>query len=181
MLKKIGIWPKTSSILNNEEGVVIIAALMVLVLLTIIGVASTNVSNTEVKIATHELIYQTNFYRAEGATLEALAAMDSIENPETDPPSYLWRDKDTFDEQTTPYDSTFWDGSMTGAEVDPVPSSFSDLPYTHYVVVNKGLKWSMNNTDAETDGGIYEYVIYGHCAPPDRGATTVEIGYLKAF
>ena len=54
MLKKIMFWPKTTSILKNEEGAVIIAALLVLVLLTIIGIASTNISNTEVKIAAHE-------------------------------------------------------------------------------------------------------------------------------
>jgi hypothetical protein len=122
-----------------------------------------------------------NFYRAEGATLEALAAMDSIENPETDPPPYLWRDKDTFDEQTTPYDKDFWHGDMTGAEVDPVPSDFPDFPDTYYVVVNKGLQENKNPSDAELEGGIYEYIIYGHCAPPGKGATTVEIGYLKAF
>ena len=60
---------KTTSILNNEDGVVMIAALMVLVLLTIIGIASTNISNTEIRISTHELIHQQNFYRAEGATM----------------------------------------------------------------------------------------------------------------
>jgi Tfp pilus assembly protein PilX len=87
MLKKIRIWPKATSILNNEEGAVIIAALMVLVLLTIIGIASTNVSNTEVKIATHELIHQQNLYQAEGATLIALEEMEKLFNPkEANPP-----------------------------------------------------------------------------------------------
>jgi len=76
MLKKKIFWPKTTSIFKNEEGVVMIAALLILVLLTIIGIASTNISNTEVKIAVHELIHQQNFYRAEGATLQALDLME---------------------------------------------------------------------------------------------------------
>ena len=117
MFKKIIFRPKTIGILNNEKGSVIIAALMVLVLLTIIGISSTNVSNTEIKISTHELIYQQHFYRAEGATLEAFLDMEGIEDPEANPPSYLWSHlaPNTFVEETTPYDKTFWDGSMTDA------------------------------------------------------------------
>ena len=183
MLKKIRIWSKTTSILNNEDGVVIIAALMVLVLLTIIGIASTNVSNTEVKIATHELIYQENFYRAEGATLEAIRLMDDIENTETHPPSYLWQNKDTFDHQITPYDKDFWHGDMTDAEVDPQQySDFSDARFdTRFVVVREGLA-PMESWSESDGGGIYRYSIYGRSEQSggNRGATTVEIGYQKA-
>ena len=95
MLKKIRIWPKATSILNNEGGAVIIAALMVLVLLTIIGIAATNVSNTEVKIATHELIHQQNLYCAEGTALLALEEMEDLVNPKTEDPSWLWQSTDS--------------------------------------------------------------------------------------
>jgi hypothetical protein len=174
MLKKILFWPKTTSILNNEDGVVIIAALMVLVLLTIVGIASTNISNTETKIATHELVYQMNFYQAEGATLEAMEAMDGVINPETDPPVYLWQDSDGFDKDTMPYDSDFWDGTKIKE------SALSD---THFVVVAEGRieTGGTNSTEAGSNNGVYGYTIYGHCEPPDRGATTVEIGYIKVF
>ena len=39
---------KSVLFMNNEDGSVIIAALLVLVLLTIVGIASTNVSNNEI-------------------------------------------------------------------------------------------------------------------------------------
>ena len=68
--------PQATSILKEEKGVVIITALMILVLLTIIGIASTTVSNTETKIATSEAVYQQNFYQAEGATMEAVERME---------------------------------------------------------------------------------------------------------
>jgi hypothetical protein len=173
MVKKILIWPKTTSILNNEDGVVIIAALMVLVLLTIVGIAATHTSNTEVKIATHELIYQMNFYQAEGATLEAMDAMDSEDDPKNNPPSYLY-EKGAFDKLTMPYDPDFWKGS------GPEPSG---LPDTKFVVVSEGLivTGGKNSTGAGEDEGVYGYTIYGHCEPDDRGATTVEIGYRKVF
>jgi Tfp pilus assembly protein PilX len=175
MLKKIMFRPKTIAVLNNEKGSVIIAALMVLVLLTIIGVASTNISNTEIKISTHELIYQQNFYRAEGATLEAVDVMEDLANPKTTDPDWLWDTLDTFTAETAA-DSTLWDGTMTGADATPEPSNLSD---TRFVVVSTGI---MEGESLDIGSSkIHRYAIYGRCAPPKRGSTTVEIGYLKAF
>ena len=175
MLKKIMFRPKTIAVLNNEKGSVIIAALMVLVLLTIIGVASTNISNTEIKISTHELIYQQNFYRAEGATLEAVETMENLANPKTADPDWLWGTLDTFTADTAA-DSTLWDGSMTDADAIPEPSKLSD---TRFVVVSTGI---MEGESLDIGSSkIHRYAIYGRCAPPKRGSTTVEIGYLKAF
>jgi len=50
---------------NNENGSVMVAAIMVLVLLTIIGIAATNNSTTEQHLATNTLLYERAFYAAE--------------------------------------------------------------------------------------------------------------------
>ena len=50
---------------NNEKGSVIVAALMILVALTIIGIAATNMSSTESSISTNSLLYERSFYAAE--------------------------------------------------------------------------------------------------------------------
>ena len=50
---------------GSQEGYIIIAAVMVLALLTIIAVSALNVSTTEVKIAANELLYEKTFYAAE--------------------------------------------------------------------------------------------------------------------
>jgi len=192
MHKKIRIWPKATSILNNEGGAVIIAALMVLVLLTIIGIASTNVSNTEVKIATHELIHQQNLYQAEGATLLALEEMQKLLDPKDADPSWLWQSTDsdsvfTVFEPDMAYDSALWDGDSTieyegeTVTVDSTPETvagelFSD---TRYFVVYKGLVPKESLEIGVTKR--YRYDIYGRCAPRNRGAVAVEIGYIKAF
>jgi Tfp pilus assembly protein PilX len=175
MHKKIIFWPNKTSILNNEDGVVMIAALMVLVLLTIIGIASTNISNTEVTIAGRELIYQQNFYRAEGATLEALEVMENLADPKTADPAWLWAALDTFTPDT-PYDGTFWDGTLVDADATPQASTLSD---TRYAVVSGGIVEGESLDIGSTK--IHRYAIYGRCAPRNRGVTTVEIGYLKAF
>ena len=195
MLKKIRIWPKATSILNNEGGAVIIAALMVLVLLTIIGITSTNVSNTEVKIATHELIHQQNLYQAEGATLIALEEMEKLANPKEADPSWLWQRTDsdsmfTDFEPEMAYDGALWnggsfeyevEGTMTTITPDSTPETvdgalFSD---TRYFAVYRGIL-----PKEPLEIGVtkrYRYDIYGRCAPRNRGAVAVEIGYVKAF
>jgi hypothetical protein len=177
MRKKIIFWPKTTSILNNEEGAVIIAALLILVLLTIIGIASNNISNTEVKIATHELIHQQNFYAAEGATGEALDRIDSTGfNPKGDHDwIYKADDQNEFEvfRQTMPYDSTFWDKTMVDPDAIPDESNLQD---TRFVVVQRA------DPELDMDQPVrYHFAIYGRCAPLNRGSTTVEIGFIKPF
>ena len=50
---------------KNEDGYIIIAAVLILALLTIICVSALNMSTTEMKIATNELLYERTFYAAE--------------------------------------------------------------------------------------------------------------------
>ncbi len=51
--------------LTNDRGSVIVAALMILALLTIIGFAATNMSTTEMSISTNSLLYERAFFTAE--------------------------------------------------------------------------------------------------------------------
>jgi hypothetical protein len=50
---------------NNENGSVMVAAIMILVLLTIVGIAATKNSTTEQHLATNTLLYERAFYAAE--------------------------------------------------------------------------------------------------------------------
>ena len=172
MLKKIIFLRNTTSILNNEKGVVMIAALMVLVLLTIIGIASTNVSNTEVKIATHELIYQQNFYRAEGATMEAVVQMEG-----TGP--FPWvtgsvTDTETLINNGDLYSSDFWESGSV--EATPASSAMDNTQYLGgYGGLLPGEPLEIGSTKR------HQYALYGRSAPLNRGQVIVEIGYIKAF
>jgi hypothetical protein len=55
----------TTALRKKEEGYIIIAALLILALLTIICVSAVNMSTTEINIATNELLYEKTFYAAE--------------------------------------------------------------------------------------------------------------------
>ena len=171
--------PKTTFILKNEEGAVIIAALLILVLLTIIGIASTNISNTEVRIAAHEAIHQQNFYRAEGAAIQVMDEMEGMENPETEDPALAWMTQTLESSQSlidsgNLYDGTFWESGS--GDATPAASTFAD---TRYVVVSGGIVEGESLDMGSTK--IHSYTIYGRSAPANRGSVTVEVGYLKAF
>lgn len=51
---------------KNESGYVIVAALMILCILTLMGTLSLHTSNTELRIATNHQIYNMNLYAADG-------------------------------------------------------------------------------------------------------------------
>jgi hypothetical protein len=63
--------------LKNENGFVIISAILVLSLLTIIGISSMKMSITEVQISTNSLIHHMNFYAADsGAPVASIDLLD---------------------------------------------------------------------------------------------------------
>ena len=62
---------KTTPIVNNENGSVIVVAVMILAVLMIIGISSSNTSKTEVQIATSGQRYQLDFYVADSGWKDA--------------------------------------------------------------------------------------------------------------
>lgn len=54
--------------INNSEGAVTIAALLILAVLTLIGISSISTSNVEVQIATNDKVHKMSFYAADGGS-----------------------------------------------------------------------------------------------------------------
>ena len=162
--------PSTARVLQNQHGAVLYAVLMVLLLLTIIGIASTKVSNTEVQISGNELAYQQNFYRAEGAAMEAAELLEALINPGTSPPTWL----DTVLQDVTDSEIRRW--AFGGS---PAPRASGVLPDTTLIALSEGVVRG-SSLDLESSK-VHGYTIYGRSAPPRRGSTTVGLGYLKAF
>jgi type IV pilus assembly protein PilX len=69
---------KMTSIVNNQQGSVIVLAMVILVLLTIIGIAATNTSTTEVQISTNALLHNIAFYTADSGIEAGRAALNNI-------------------------------------------------------------------------------------------------------
>jgi hypothetical protein len=66
MLKKIQSINRRYDQINNPDGWVTVAALLVLVILTIMGISAVSTSNIEVKVATNDQIHKMSFYAADG-------------------------------------------------------------------------------------------------------------------
>jgi type IV pilus assembly protein PilX len=69
---------KITSIINNRQGSAIIVALIVLVLLTVIGIAATNTSTTEVQISTNALLNNVAFYTADSGIEAGRAVLSEL-------------------------------------------------------------------------------------------------------
>jgi len=166
---------KTIFLLKNQDGaVVIIVAIMILALLTIVGIASLTTSNTEVRIAAQESVYQQNFYNAEGATMETVELLENTPNPKTGGLSWLELNIHSVSANDI-LDKSFWqsgNGTVT-------PQSSAVLADTQFLAVSEGPVTGTSLAMGSTK--VHAYTIYGRTAPPTRGETIIQIGYLKAF
>jgi len=69
---------KITSITNNQQGSVIIIAVIILAMLSVIGIAATNTSTTEMKITTNGLLYNMAFYTADSGIAAGRAALNNL-------------------------------------------------------------------------------------------------------
>ena len=69
--------------LANENGSIIVVTLIMLVLLTLIGISSTNTSSTEVAIAANNQSYQVEFYLADSGWHQGAMWLENRAAPPT--------------------------------------------------------------------------------------------------
>ena len=89
---------KITSITNNQQGSVIIMAIIILAMLSIIGIAATSTSTTEVQVSTNAMLHNIAFYTADSGIAAGRATLNNVKmadagswdvllrNMATDPP-----------------------------------------------------------------------------------------------
>ena len=159
---------KIATILNNEKGYFLISAtLMILVLLTILGVAASRTANTEITVAANEMVYQRNFYLAEGALMEAIDVLANTTDLADNPPSWIDTDAGALTENNV---HTYWDTSAWNSTVDVSGD-------TRFVAaVEKFGAGSSLDVDKPVVRAIG---VYGRCER--NGVTMIKVGYLKVY
>jgi hypothetical protein len=162
---------KIASILKNEEGSLIVLTIMILVMLTIVGLAASNISTTEVQIATSELIYQRNFYRAEAAAMEAAQLLENLADPQAAPPAWLKPQEAGITEANL---SDAWAGG--DPDVSPAAATI-DSANSRYLSSYEGI--APGSSVAMNAPKVHDYTIYGRSN--DRGVSEIRIGLRKAF
>ena len=164
------------STIKNENGSVIILAMIFLVLLTIIGMSAVDTSTIEVQISGNDVRYKTNLYRAEGAAMECAQMIESETDPSflhpqgTNSPSWIYPNN-VYDLS----DSDIMDGRVTAGELG-VSNVHADASYG---VVALGIGFG-DSLDITAPSQMNEYSIYGFYSGND-GRSHVVVGYKKRF
>ena len=168
--------------LHNEEGsFVIFTTLMILVLLTLTGIAATRVANMEVTIAGNEIARNISVYEAEGGAVEAAMKIEAaddddlrVANPSVNPDYPGWM---TFHTDISPGDMadlTNWDFSGDADDNAAVSDFNGDV---QFAVVDRGVAGgsSLIMTGGEQKR---EYQVYG-LTDTRGGRAFIEMGYRK--
>jgi hypothetical protein len=165
---------RTTIILKNEQGaLMIIISVMLLALLIVISVAASKTANTEISIAANEYVYQRCFYNAEGAIMEVVDILEGSANLLENPPPWLSLEEEVINDSTV---FPFWgDGAkMEGA----VPqASVIDPQNTDYLVVHHGIL-SGSSLDMSKPAK-HTFSIYGRSK--SRGLVMLKMGYAKVY
>ena len=156
------------SLLRNEDGSIMVIALVLLVLLTFLGMSATTTSTIEVQIARNDRLYKQNFYLAEGAALLALQRLD-----------------DAAPANMIPGSTTFtWLKTSAVDMADPVIMLANDQPLTgidtnaSYGVTSSGIA-SGASLSMTASTQLYDYTIYGLYS--GNGQNHIAMGYRKRF
>jgi hypothetical protein len=153
---------------KNEDGYfLIISTMMLLALITIISVAASNTARTEVQVAGNDLTYQRNLYLAEGAAMQAVDVLQHDPDPRELP--FVDPGLKTIDDENF---KTDWEANSL-----PVATSMDPSGKTRFRAGYEGTPagYSLGLGKPKVHG----FAIYGRTEK--QGATTIKIGYRRAF
>ena len=165
----------SNQILKNEDGyMAILASMMFLALLTILGLAASRTANTEVLMSGNEIRYQRNFYRAEGAAMEAADILQHTINLKDNLPSWI----DPFVGNLTHANiGDYWDNTVSDGDTVIPQASGVDQNNTLFVAGSEGIAPGGSlGMDKPT---VHSLAIYGRC--DWEGISTIKLGYLVAY
>jgi hypothetical protein len=157
--------------LKNEEGSILIVALIVLVLLTLLGIFATRTTEVEIQIARNDMRYKRNVYSAEAVAMEA--AQNIKDTDDLDTAILAWLHGMGGVVRANVLDDAYWDANSQQSTVDA---------NTRYMAVVEGIA-EQTSLDM-TKSRIHMYAIYGrrlNTANTNEGRSIVNVGVKKAL
>ncbi len=166
---------KMISNLNNEEGSVILMALIVLVALTMIGIVSTDNTVVELQIVRNETIYRQNFFRAESAGIDGAQVMEDSDLTAAIPWIQTLATAPDM-EDVSNWDFTVGIGNAQLSNNMDNPDPNNDAGYAAIFIKQIGSKKMTNPTS------LYLYHVYGLSdSTSGQGQSMIRVGYNKRF
>ena len=165
---------RTTSILKNEQGaLMIIMSVMLLALLIVISVAASKTAITEISIAANEYVYQRCFYNAEGAIMEVVDLLEGSASALENPPPWMGLDEEVINDSTV---FTFWQDSENKDDVVPQASAI-DPQNTEFLSVHHGIPSGSSLDMSKPAKHIFS--IYGRSK--SKSLVMLKIGYAKVY
>jgi hypothetical protein len=173
---------KQESRLRNEDGAVLVIALMMLVLLTILGISISSTSEVELQIAGNEMRYKENLYRADAAAMECAQVMHetaTIDVTTEDDFIIPYTDGLTLEAQGWVRDNDFWEGLYTDGGTDEYMPGTADAVLdpdgnSRYVAVYIGVP-----PGEDFESGLREFTIYGRSTGIQGSRSIIRMGYRR--
>ncbi len=159
---------KTIAILKNEEGSVIIIAIVILALLTIIGISATNTTTIELQISSNDKSHKITFYAAEAARpyVSANTALYGPGNITPGSPHYFPNDSD-------PYVQITSEPSVVPYPLSSVQSFTGFVEYTGFSAPPRGSGFEVGKFKAHR----YEMTCNGY--GPRNVESRVQAGFYR--
>lgn len=162
---------KTMGIVKNEHGAaVIVLAVLILILVSIIGISSSNTASLEVQIAAADRTYHQNFCKAEGAAMEAVQKLENADGAVLKNRSDVWLNRQTYLQEM--YTPTNWNSDNSADAV------FSDST-TSFSAVDTGLSTG-GSIVVSNDSHLHSFKVLG-LVDSSQQKVLIEMGYRKRF
>ncbi len=164
-----------SSHANNENGFVLVTALLMLMVLLVIGVAATNTSIIELQISGNDKQAKILFYKAESAAMENAQRLQNESNTDNLRPSRSDKNGlfDKNDKTQFLTDGTKWSDSK-------VLKSALDSNVSMVAIAMGRVKGKKASSLKMTSSAVYAYQLLGR-AVKNNSQKIIEIGYKKRF
>ncbi len=152
---------------RSEDGSILVLGMLMLVLLSLIGIAVINTSTIEVHVSANERFYKENLYDAEAATLEAAQRLENADL-KNNPPAWL-RPFGSVNEANDMFSEDFWANSAA-----PAGSSPNSRQVAAFLGYGPG-----SSLDVSVSR-VHLYAVYGR-SQRNNGTALVRVNYRKAF
>lgn len=159
---------------RNEEGSVLLAALIILLLVTFLGFNSLTMTSSELKISGNDRTYRQNFYRAESVIKEAALDLESRDKATPGNSQLPWLSDGKDPNNTFDPESQQWNTS--GTDQNASTSSYYTDNSAEYCALRMGVAPG-SNQDMSGERK-WEYVIYGQ-SRLSSGQVRIAAGFLK--
>jgi len=163
--------------IKNEEGSAIVVAVMILMVVTIIGVSSTNTTTVELQIVRNDGIYKQNLYLAEAAAQEGIQRIWNLSRTD---PFQLERQAPVWLNNIDDIDLTnpgTWDNDGAGGD-DTAEVSSTD-PDAVLAVTDTGIAEG-GSLDISSETNAHQFAVFG-IGNRNNGRVFIEIGYRERF